>query len=308
MSIPQVSIIIPTYNRAHLIGKTLDSVIAQSYSDWECIIVDDGSSDNTIEIVGDYIKNDSRFQYYERPFERRKGASSCRNFGFEISKGSYVQYLDSDDLISENKLQEQMEILKNAPSNSIATCKWGRFLNNYNDAIIFNNFESYQSFDSVETFLIALANSKGYFPIHSYLIARKLIESTGGWNEYLSLNDDGEFILRLIVNVEKVCFSLNSFAYYRLGDGDNLSSFNHKQKVADSINSFRMIEHLFKIRFKVKTVYYIEKIKEALYDTIIKRHPNLIYDNKDFFIEQLSAKTLMSRIKKKFRIYFKYGK
>ncbi|MFV8342093.1 glycosyltransferase family 2 protein [Flavobacterium sp. XS2P39] len=308
MSIPQVSVIIPTYNRAHLISETLDSVIMQTYTNWECIIVDDRSSDNTFEVVGNYLKKDSRFQYFERPIERQKGASTCRNLGFEISKGSYIQYLDSDDLISENKLQEQMAILKNASSNSIATCKWGRFSNIYNDKIIFDNFESYHSFDSAQTFLTALANSKGYFPIHSYLIKRNLIENSGGWNEYLSLNDDGEFMMRLIVNVEKVCFSSKAYAYYRFGDASNLSSFNQEQKIADMINSFRMIEYLFKIRFKVKSVYYIEKMKEGLFDNIIKSYPNLIIENKDFFINQLNDRSLVERVKKRLRIYFKYGK
>ena len=63
---PLVSIIIPTYNRAHLIGETLDSVLAQTYQNWECIIVDDGSSDNTDEVIGAYVEKDSRFKYYHR--------------------------------------------------------------------------------------------------------------------------------------------------------------------------------------------------------------------------------------------------
>ena len=66
---PLVSIIIPTYNRAHLIGETLDSVLAQTYQNWECIIVDDGSSDNTDDVVNDYVKKDPRFKYYYRPDE-----------------------------------------------------------------------------------------------------------------------------------------------------------------------------------------------------------------------------------------------
>ena len=62
-----ISIIIPTFNRAHLIGETLDSVLAQTYPNWECIIVDDGSTDTTDEVVGEYVKKDSRFLYHHRP-------------------------------------------------------------------------------------------------------------------------------------------------------------------------------------------------------------------------------------------------
>ena len=61
---PLISIIIPTYNRAHIIGETLDSIIAQTYTNWECIVVDDGSSDNTAEVMAKYIVKDSRFRYY----------------------------------------------------------------------------------------------------------------------------------------------------------------------------------------------------------------------------------------------------
>ena len=76
-----VSIIIPTYNRAHLICETLDSVIAQTYTDWECIVVDDGSNDTTVEIIAEYCKKDNRFQYYQRPQNRLQGGNAARNFG-----------------------------------------------------------------------------------------------------------------------------------------------------------------------------------------------------------------------------------
>ncbi|SDW72098.1 glycosyltransferase family 2 protein [Flavobacterium degerlachei] len=94
-----VSIIIPTYNRAHLIGETLDSIIGQTYSNWECIVVDDGSSDNTNEILNFYCNKDKRISYIQRPDNRVKGANTCRNYGFELSKGKYVNWFDSDDIM-----------------------------------------------------------------------------------------------------------------------------------------------------------------------------------------------------------------
>lgn len=87
MEQPLVSIIIPTYNRAHLIGETLDSVLAQIYTNWECIVVDDGSTDSTAELLAFYVEKDSRFQYHHRPKDRLKGANACRNYGFELSRG-----------------------------------------------------------------------------------------------------------------------------------------------------------------------------------------------------------------------------
>jgi len=99
MNLPLVSIIIPTYNRAHLIGETLDSISNQTYQNWECIIVDDGSDDATQEVVSRYVVKDNRFKFYNRPFEMQKGACSCRNYGFELSKGYYINWFDSDDIM-----------------------------------------------------------------------------------------------------------------------------------------------------------------------------------------------------------------
>lgn len=104
----KISIIIPTLNRAHLIGNTLDSILAQIYKNWECIVVDDGSTDYTDELLEFYCKNDSRIQYHHRPKDRLKGANACRNYGFELSKGEYVNWFDSDDLMEPHCLQEKI--------------------------------------------------------------------------------------------------------------------------------------------------------------------------------------------------------
>ena len=110
---PLVSIIIPTYNRAHLIGETLDSILAQTYTNWECIIVDDGSTDDTDAVVGKYVDKDLRFHYYPRPADRPKGANACRNYGFERSNGEYVNWFDSDDLMVSDKLSTDVSIVIN---------------------------------------------------------------------------------------------------------------------------------------------------------------------------------------------------
>ena len=85
-----VSIIIPTYNHAHFIGETPDSVLSQVFQNWECIIVDDRSLYNTENVEGDFVKEDSHFKYYHRPEEYAKGANSCRYVGFLESNEIYV--------------------------------------------------------------------------------------------------------------------------------------------------------------------------------------------------------------------------
>ncbi|SFD25297.1 Glycosyltransferase involved in cell wall bisynthesis [Algibacter lectus] len=107
-----ISIIIPIYNRQHLIEETLNSIKAQTYANWECIIVDDGSTDNTYNITNNLIKGDNRFQLYNRPLEFAKGPSSCRNFAITKMSGNYIQFFDSDDVMHPNHLQLKIEAIK----------------------------------------------------------------------------------------------------------------------------------------------------------------------------------------------------
>jgi glycosyltransferase involved in cell wall biosynthesis len=119
---PLVSIIIPTYNRAHLIGETLDSVIAQSYPNWECIVVDDGSTDYTAELLNFYCEKDQRIQFHLLPTNRNQGANSCRNYGFELSNGEYINWFDSDDIMFPKKIELQLRLLTKS-SNGFCVCQ-----------------------------------------------------------------------------------------------------------------------------------------------------------------------------------------
>ncbi|MFN3640765.1 MAG: glycosyltransferase family 2 protein, partial [Flavobacterium sp.] len=105
MSISKIDIIIPVYNRAHLIMDTLRSIQCQSFKDWNCFLIDDGSEDNLEEVVGEFIQIDNRFHFFKRPPDRRKGANACRNFGFEKSTSPFVYWFDSDDLLKPNALE-----------------------------------------------------------------------------------------------------------------------------------------------------------------------------------------------------------
>jgi glycosyltransferase involved in cell wall biosynthesis len=106
---PLVSIIIPTYNRAHLIGETLDSVMVQNYANWECIVVDDGSDDNTAEVVEKFVTKDSRFRFYTRSQSHMNGGNGARNYGFKMSQGDYIIWFDSDDLMTKNHVFAKVE-------------------------------------------------------------------------------------------------------------------------------------------------------------------------------------------------------
>lgn len=123
---PLVSIIIPTFNRAHLIGETLDSVLSQTYTNWECIVVDDGSTDGTDTLLATYTAKDSRFQYHKRPEMHLPGGNGARNYGFQVSKGEYIQWFDSDDVMCVNLLEEQLQSLV-SNNTLISICLLERF-------------------------------------------------------------------------------------------------------------------------------------------------------------------------------------
>lgn len=115
MSNNLVSIILPTYNRAEFIGKALDSVLAQTYTKWECIIIDDGSTDNTRELLEAY--GDSRFKYLH---QENQGVSGARNTGIAQSKGEILALLDSDDEWMPNKLEFQLDYMQ---TNGYEVCQ-----------------------------------------------------------------------------------------------------------------------------------------------------------------------------------------
>lgn len=110
---PLISIIIPNYNRENLIGETLDSIVAQTYNNWECIVVDDGSTDNSKKVIQTYVDKDPRFQLHDRPKNRQKGANACRNYGFQLSKGELINWFDSDDIMLSTFIQDKLNCFKN---------------------------------------------------------------------------------------------------------------------------------------------------------------------------------------------------
>lgn len=106
-----ISIIIPTLNRADIIGNTLDSILNQSYQNWECIVVDDGSTDYTLELIEFYANLDKRIRYFNRPPSFKNGGNGSRNFGFTQSKGDYVNWFDSDDIMHPDFLKIKISSL-----------------------------------------------------------------------------------------------------------------------------------------------------------------------------------------------------
>lgn len=191
MTAPLVSIIIPVYNRAALISETLDSVLEQSYINWECILVDDGSTDATAKIIVKYCNADTRFKYYKRPSNRLKGANACRNYGFEVSKGSYIQWFDSDDVMHPNKLKLKLASLQKLGVDFVV-CEGIE----YKGAIV----NVIHHWDSIYSKNILLDHIVGNVNFHTNgpLFRKDFLESKKLFDETLQRKQEWEFYSRLL--------------------------------------------------------------------------------------------------------------
>ena len=105
---PLISVVIPAYNAEQFLDETLESVLSQTYENWECIIVNDGSTDNTESIAKKWCEKDARFRYF---YKENSGASDTRNFGIKEARGEYIAFLDADDLYMPNFLKVCLENL-----------------------------------------------------------------------------------------------------------------------------------------------------------------------------------------------------
>ncbi len=112
---PRFSIITPVYNRQQLIGKTIMSVISQTYGDWEMVIVDDGSTDSTVSIIKMYEEQDKRIKLVHR-HQPPKGAATCRNIGLQKARGEFIIFLDSDDQLRPFALEQRLKAFRDNPT------------------------------------------------------------------------------------------------------------------------------------------------------------------------------------------------
>ncbi|TBW25569.1 glycosyltransferase family 2 protein [Gramella sp. KN1008] len=189
-----VSIIIPTYNRTHLIGETLESVLAQSFKEWECIVVDDGSNDYIEELMDFYCEKDDRIFFYRRQGHRRKGANSCRNYGFELSKGEYIQWFDSDDLMVPDFLASKIRALHQTNYDFVIS-KSINFRDPNPGKIISRN-ENYYRFHKYSVTNLNYIEQKINWLTYDFMGKRKILQGIK-FNEKLSSGQEYNFFCKL---------------------------------------------------------------------------------------------------------------
>jgi glycosyltransferase involved in cell wall biosynthesis len=205
-----VSVIIPTYNRAHLISETLDSIIRQTYENWECIVVDDGSTDETEALLNTYIAKDSRFQYCKRPDKHLPGGNGARNYGFELSKGNYIQWFDSDDIMMPDFVDAKMKpFIQNEDTDVVFSAFENVNIKGERTRIANQHFSGNIIDDLVDGYV-------SFGPLSFMLRRDKLCDIK--YDETLKKNQDLDFFFRFftsqrnlkIIHVNKILYTVRS--------------------------------------------------------------------------------------------------
>jgi glycosyltransferase involved in cell wall biosynthesis len=140
---PKVTIIIATYNREKYFLETLLSIQKQTFLDWECLIIDDGSTDKTVEIIQPILMQERRFQYHLRTEKYKKGTSGCRNYGLDMAKGDYVIFFDDDDIVHPQNLEVCVDELFN---ENVSFCRYIRDVFSGDFHYSFDYSKTYTSF------------------------------------------------------------------------------------------------------------------------------------------------------------------
>lgn len=207
--VPVVSVIIPTYNRGHIVDQAIYSVLRQTCQDFEIIVVDDASTDNTEELIKGF--SDPRIHYLRQ--QRNRGAPYARNLGAEVAQGKYLAFLDSDDLWFPELLKSQLTVLANCPPNVGMIC-CGMVRKQGQTYRTFLPTRRSLTFDGILIFSDGLCAS-------SFLIRKTAFQAVGGFDVMYSSFQDFDFLLRVAAKYQIDAVD-DILLEYRLGD-DSIS-------------------------------------------------------------------------------------
>jgi glycosyltransferase involved in cell wall biosynthesis len=238
LNLPLVSILIPLYNAQAHIAETIENMLAQSYRPIEIIIVDDGSTDESLAIARAYEAQYEQVKVYAQP---NCGAPRARNFAFSKSSGEYIQYMDADDLMSKDKIAMQMDLVKQYGPDAIYMAGYQHFYRQVEDGR-YQPQAIDRSFDSGMAWLIASWSGGGFGTIMGWLTPRHHIERAGAWNEDLKKNQDGEFFARVLLGVGCVVYVPQVRVYYRKTGATSISSQFREEAARSTLDSYRCYE------------------------------------------------------------------
>jgi glycosyltransferase involved in cell wall biosynthesis len=215
---PLVSIIIPCYNAERWIAEAIESALAQTYSPVEVIVIDDGSTDNTLKIVQSFGNPKIKWET-----GTNQGGNVVRNKGFGLSKGEYIQWLDADDYLLPEKIEHQAAYLQRTGCD-IVYGDWRHQFHEENDHIWLGDIKES---GNQEDILEALLSGWWAAPL-AYLMKREIVEKIGGWDEKLRAGQDRDFWLRAAIAGAKFSYQSGCHSIYRRYGNVTVSTKNRK--------------------------------------------------------------------------------
>ncbi|WP_289055250.1 glycosyltransferase family 2 protein [Carboxylicivirga marina] len=262
-----VSILIPLYNSESYIAETIQSALNQTWPNIEIIIVDDGSTDNSYVIAKGF--ESTNVKVYQ---QQNSGACNARNYAFYLSTGEYIQYLDADDLLAPDKIEQQMQLFNQFGNSIVVSGIWGRFYESIQD-VQWEEQVINKDYLSPINWLMDSWYGGGMAQTSIWLAPRHLIQNAGPWNEALKINQDGEFFSRVVMQADTIKFSANAKVYYRSGNVGSVSQSNkNRDKAASLLFSYRLYKENVK-------QYHEQTIKKALGNNFL----NFIYQYQSSF-------------------------
>lgn len=291
-----VSIIIPSFNRSELIVETIESIIKQTYANWECIIVDDGSTDNTINVLKKYSKKDTRFKYFIRPNERLKGANACRNYGFEKSKGEFVNWFDSDDVMMPLKLELQVKQLSKS-NKHFTVCQTLVFEGEIENILGLRK----KHIHSNNFFNDFITNDIKWLTQAPLIKKRFLLNNNLIFDESLAKSQERDFFVKVLDKVDNYLFDDTPLVLFRKHHQSISHSSLTKAKCDSSfIVNYNIIKN-YKSKLSKKSILSLKKIfKSSLKNSVLINEPKLT--NKFLFLLFKKSKYFSSSEKLKLLI------
>ena len=221
----------PAFNAGKYIAEAVRSILEQTYTNWELIIVNDGSTDDTASVLNQFI--DPRISVHQ---QENSGQCAAANKAFGLSKGRLIKFMDADDMISPDFIAEQVKRVGNS-QDVVASAAWGRF---YNDDI--NTFKLNEEFikedcKPIDWLVSSMDGKQAMMQCALWLIPRAVLEKSGLWDERLSLVNDFEFITRVLLQANEIRFAQNAVLYYRSGISNSLSALTSRRGIESAFTS-----------------------------------------------------------------------
>jgi glycosyltransferase involved in cell wall biosynthesis len=253
-----VSIIIPCYNYAHFLPEALESILAQTYTNWEVLVIDDGSTDATREIVHTFQQKDSRFKYI---YQQNAGQAAARNTGLERARGEYIQFLDADDLIESEKIKTQVAFLSEKEGKSLVYSTVRYFVDSRQEEHLLYSREP----DNIPWVMVASGSGNeiiNYFleqnslELGSILFSRQAINSVGFFDKKIRGVEDWDYCTR--------CALADVWFYYNYLGKDRVLMRHHP--ISFSKNWHKMLEAEVVYRTALRERISGDVTRKAIFD------------------------------------------